>query len=218
MQDVSPARARGESPIGRRLLRIVRERGWSLNKLSAMSGVSVSQISLLTRGLIVNPRADTLQAICAALEVPESALLGVTSERIRRRADLRGTDGVTTVSVVEVKTSGDLVETGETYPIAVAQLDGRRRLFATVVDGGGMAPHVLSGDRVLFDPDDSGDTEEQLVLMVYAAITMVAWRLRRDGQPRYWISDNVWLDERRVRTVVGTVVYIMRPPPAFRGP
>jgi transcriptional regulator with XRE-family HTH domain len=209
----APVRGGEVTIVGRRLLEILGQRGWSLNKLAGASGISVSQLSLLTRGLIAYPRADTLQAICKALGVTESVLLGTT----RRQADLQGAEGVTTVPVVRLDADGELEETGETYPVAVAQLDGRRRLFAAVVEGGGMAPSVMIGDRVLFDPD-AAPAPEQMVLVSYWRSTRTAWLVDRDITPEYWLEgDRAWLDRHAVR-VLGRVVYIMRAPPAYRAP
>lgn len=201
------------SVIGRRLDELLAQRGWSLNKLAGKAGVSVSQLSLLTTGKISYPRADTIQSICSALGVAESMLLGT----VRRQPDLRAAEGVTTVPVVALNPEGEMEETGETYPVAVAQLDGRRRLFAAVVEGGGNAPHVLMGDRVLFDPD-AEPGPEQMVLVIYHKVTRTAWVVDHDVTTEYWCeSERTWLDRTQVR-VLGLVVYIMRPPPAFRAP
>lgn len=212
----SPPRKRGEARIGTRLLRLLEWRGWSLAQLASASGVSVSQLSLLTRGLISHPRADTLRAICSALEVTEASLLDPPPERVRRQADLRAAEGVTSVPLVTLGPQGALTETGQRIAIARSQLDGRRRLCAAEVEGGGMAPHVMIGDRVLFDPD--AETEhQQLALVTYHEVTRVAWRVDRDLRAQYWINENKWLDGEGVHEA-GPVVYILRPPPAYPAP
>lgn len=206
-------RRRPITVVGRRLTEILAERGWSLSKLADASGISVSQLSLLTRGMISHPRSDTLQAICGALGIAESVLLGTQ----RHFADLRAADGVRSVPFVHVDPDGGLEATGYQFPVAVAQLDGRRRVYAAEVEGGGMAPHILTGDRVLFDPDARIEPE-QMVLLSYHKTTRVAWVIDRDLVREYWVGgEGVWLDRERVR-VLGAILYIMRAPPAFRAP
>jgi transcriptional regulator with XRE-family HTH domain len=47
-------------------------RGWTLEKLAVESGVSVGQISLIERGLLM-PRLDTLYRLAVALGLTEMA-------------------------------------------------------------------------------------------------------------------------------------------------
>lgn len=207
---------RRESTIGQRLLRILRERKISLRTLSSRSGVSPSQLSLLTRDVIAYPRVSTIRAICEALHVDQRVLIDPIPPSAARTTDLQAYEGVTTVPVVKAAPDGTLHETGEAVPIAVSQLTTHSRLFVTVVGGGGMAPHILIGDRILFDPDGPPDTE-QVVLVVHDGATLAAWRSLTEAGPIYWCNDGSRLEAARV-IVLGIVVYIMRLPPAGRSP
>lgn len=207
---------RRESTIGPRLARILKERRWSLHKLSARSGVSASQLSLLTRGIIGYPRVSTIRAICRALEIDEMELISATPTRPSRPADLQAYEGITLVPVVKARADGTLVETGEAVPVALTQLNTDHRLFVAVVGGGGMAPHVLIGDRILFDPRGAPESE-QVVLLVHDGATLAAWRILTEAGPIYWCNDGSRLPPERV-IVLGTVCYIMRLPPTGRCP
>jgi transcriptional regulator with XRE-family HTH domain len=206
------ARARPVTPVGRRLAAVMQERGLTLHDLAAKAGVSVSQLSLLTRGRISHPRSNTLEKIALALGMPESALLGTD----QRRPDLRAGEGVLSVPFMEVGPEGELEGTGFSFPVAAAELAGRRRVFAAEVDCG-MPPHVLTGDRVLVDPD-ADPAPGQMILGSYRRSTRVALLADRDGGMGYWVEgEGVWLDRGAMRCL-GAVVYIMRRPPGFHGP
>jgi DNA-binding Xre family transcriptional regulator len=215
MQARAPTPSASTPSIGKVLLAILAERRWKLNDLARHSGISASQLSLLTRDIIVAPRVSTIRALCTALEIDPS-VLAFTDRPGRRTADLRATEGVTTAPVVRLTSGGGWVEVGQNVAITAAQLSGRQRLFVAVIDGGGMAPHVLTGDRLLFDPDEPAQPE-QLVLLRYRAATTAAWRLLQGDRLSYWLSDGSQLDEELCQPV-GVVVYIMRQPPACRGP
>jgi hypothetical protein len=182
--------------------------------------VSVSQLSLLTRGRIQSPRISTIRDICTALEVPESTLIGSVQKQTRmpglRDTALLGIEGVTLAPEVTLGPDGVLVPTGRTLTVAASQLDGRARVYVATVDGGGMTPHVLPGDQVLFDPDARA-TSEQLVLLLHGAATLTAWRFIRGGHHSYGLSDGSTLRPDQVK-VAGTIVYIMRAPPPFHAP
>lgn len=206
--------------IGQRLLAALRKRGISLRRLSDLSGVSVSQLSLLTRDRISYPRISTIRDICSALGIAEVTLIGSSKHTIQLSAiqdtDLLAIEGVTIVPEVLLDAQAEVVETGRTLAIAASQLGGRARVYVAVVDGGGMTPHVLPGDRVVFDPDAVAESE-QLVLLVNGAATLTAWRFIRHGHHSYGLSDGSTLRPNQVR-VAGAIIYIMRQPPTFHAP
>lgn len=215
------APTRPEMGIGDRLGEILVQRGWSLSRLAAETkkhgtGVSVSQISLLVRGEILSPRVLTIRRICVALEISEKMLLGPTDDDLGIRAqDLRAFEGVVSVPVVLLGSGeGGFVKTGETVGVASSLLRGRRRLLAAVVDGGGMAPHCLIGDRVVFDPD-AQPRNGQLVILRHSQATLTAWYVVNNGVTSYRFADGSWLEPGQV-LVAGVVIYIMRPPPPYR--
>jgi transcriptional regulator with XRE-family HTH domain len=202
--------------VGTRLKALLAQRGWSIRTLAARSGISPSQISLVLRGHISYPRISTLQRLCSALGVSESALITPDQSTSRHQADLQARQGVTTVPVVRLVADGRHVETGHTCAVALSHLQGHERLLVAVVNGGGMAPHVMVGDRILFDPDRSG-SNEQMVLLLHGAATLAAWRVEREGRISYWLADGSRLDPEQT-TEAGVILYIMRSPPAYRTP
>lgn len=213
-----------EAPtIGQRLLAVVTARGWSLRRLSNTSGVSVSQLSLLTRDRISHPRISTIRAICAALEIPEVTIIGsysrATHHAVTSDGDLldrQAFEGVTVVPEVTLGAGGTLCKTGRTLTITASQLNHRDQVYVAVVDGGGMMPHVLIGDKVLFDPSAAPESG-QLVLLRHGAATLTAWRINHGDQYCYGVSDGTWLRPEDVQ-VAGAIVFIMRQPPRFHAP
>lgn len=205
--------------IGVRLLQLLARRGWSLSRLARETKkrgaeVSLSQLSLLTRGEIDQPRFVTIARICAALDIPDRVLLsgGDSTERIED-INHRHFAVTTFVEVVRCSRDGGFVETGERVGVAVTLLDGHERLLAAVIDGGGMGPHILIGDRVVFDPDGQPQDRE-VVLLLHGPATICAWYVLRDDEASYRLADGSWLRADQVQ-VVGTVVYVMRSPPAY---
>lgn len=211
--------APSSSGVGQRLLRILRARSISLSELARMTErrgqkVSLSQLSLLTRGEIDQPRLSTLRAICAALGIATDALLG----------DLALTEGVTDinqrhwsptslVSVVLCMSDGGFIETGETVGVSSTLVEGRQRTLAAVVEGGGMGPAILIGDRVVFDPDEV-PTHGKVALLLYGQATICAWLVEAHGEARYRLADGTALRVDQVK-LMGTVVYVMRSPPEY---
>lgn len=51
------------------------EKGYSLRRLAAVAGVSVSTVSTMERGVNQNPGADSIQTIAAALELSISDVM-----------------------------------------------------------------------------------------------------------------------------------------------
>lgn len=208
------AAPQGESEVGTRLMEILNERKLSLSDLSRGSGVSTSTLSLLTRGIIQYPRQPTLRKIVAALGVEERVLTGPAVLRgTEGTDDLHAYDGTRAVPVVRVGGDGSLVETGETLGIAASMLTGRERLLAALIEGGGCGPHVLVGDRVVFDPD-AIPRHNQMVLVNYHGATVAAFYQVGARGASYRFSDGSRLQTERV-VVAGVIVYIMRPAPEF---
>jgi transcriptional regulator with XRE-family HTH domain len=73
--------------FGQRLRRWRNEQGLTLREVSERSGISVTYLSDLERGKLVNPTLETLTALAAALEVSLNELLGV-DERANREPRL----------------------------------------------------------------------------------------------------------------------------------
>jgi DNA-binding NtrC family response regulator len=61
--------------LGRRIKVLRVQRSWSLKELAGASGISVSQLSSIERGAHM-PSMESLLALCTALEVKPSELLG----------------------------------------------------------------------------------------------------------------------------------------------
>lgn len=211
--------AHGHETIGERLLRILAERRWSLGRLhretlTRGSVVSLSQLSLLTRNEIEQPRLSTIGRICAALDVPPTALLGAgpLQERIEKIYP-RPLGYTTDVAVVRLVRGGGLVLTGETIGVAASLLEGRERLLAAEIESGGMGPYILLGDRVVFDPDRSPE-HRQVALLLHGEVAMCAWYVVRDAEASLRFADGSSLRPDQV-TICGTVVHILRSPPDY---
>jgi transcriptional regulator with XRE-family HTH domain len=73
------------SDFGSRLRRARTEREKTLREVSERSGVSITYLSDLERGVLVNPTLDTLKKIAEALDVSLNELLGVSTEKTSAR-------------------------------------------------------------------------------------------------------------------------------------
>ncbi len=85
-----PERSRAQpklaaSDFGSRLRRARNERGKTLREVSEYSGISITYLSDLERGVLVNPTLDTLKKIAEALDVSLNELLGVDTEETPAR-------------------------------------------------------------------------------------------------------------------------------------
>jgi transcriptional regulator with XRE-family HTH domain len=208
--------------VGARLLQVLQARGWTLGRLARETEargqrVSLSQLSLLTRGGIDQPRLATIRKICMALDLPPSVLTEPDVLTGGTESSGHGHFGITTlVEVVMPVRGGQLVQTGERVAVTTSQLEGRERLLAAVITGGGMAPHVLIGDKVVFDPD-SRPRPRQLALLLHVETVLCAWYVINDyDEASYRLADGSWLRPEQV-SVVGTVVEILRSPPEYLG-
>lgn len=105
------------------------------------------------------------------------------------------------------------METGETVGVSSQLLEGRQRLLAAVVDAGGMGPHILIGDRVVFDPDEVPG-HGKVAVLVHGQATICAWKITVRNETRYRLADGTALKPDQVQ-VVGTVVYVLRSPPEY---
>jgi DNA-binding Xre family transcriptional regulator len=201
--------------IGRRLRAILDDRALSLAWLSGRSNVSPSALSLLTRGLIQYPRVSTLRKISDALGIAPGELTGQPDWGSGERAF----EGVVVVPVVRLpvrKGSTTQHERGESVTVPASLLEGRERLLAAVIDGAGMSPHVLIGDRVVFDPDAPVE-HGTLVLLHRPGLTLAAWHVEEGGERGYRLADGSWLEPDRLEPQ-GPILYIMRTPPRYRAP
>lgn len=89
----------GIAPLGRKLRQRRRVRGLSLQEVAGESNISLGQLSGIERGLY-SPTLETLQSICAALQMSPSWLFGpastasgesdvVVRRDVRRRLELK---------------------------------------------------------------------------------------------------------------------------------
>lgn len=202
--------------IGARLLAILHDRGWSLSRLARESErigqpVSLSQLSMLARGVIESPRTVTIERICATLGIPERML---TREADTVTDPSRASyESTTTVEIVQILKGGTMVLTGETVGIETSLAVGRRPLCVQI-DGGGMAPHCMIGDRVVFDPNEAPAHGAAVVLLVGAATT-VAWCVRSAGGTLYQQADGTWIRPEDA-LCLGVVLEIKRRPPVYQ--
>jgi transcriptional regulator with XRE-family HTH domain len=212
------ARAKQASDIGPRLKGILRQRGWSLSRLSRETDgeVSTSQLSLLTRGEIAYPRVKTVQRICGALKLPPTALMSPAAQvgggLSVADEGLPTAEGVVVVPFVRLDMSDEPIGTGHTTFVSASLLDGRTRLRAAVIDGGGLGPYVLTGDTVIFDPDQTPGHGSPVVVS-HGGATLAAVHLELDGSSAYRLADGSWLDPLAVR-LGGVIVKIERAAPS----
>lgn len=150
--------------IGQRLQDLMETRAWTLGKLAARSGVSKSQLSLLTRDLIEHPRIDTLEKIAAAMDLDVSDLTGESEPP----PQLTVYSGVVWVPYVErsVHAGADSWrEASGRTPLSEEEARGHRRLYAGRVTGTCMIPDVLPGATVIWDPDLRHPVDGQMVVV-----------------------------------------------------
>lgn len=220
--------------IGARLSLILKRRGWSLGRLhrekvARGEPVSLSQLSLLTSDKIDQPYPKTIRRICLALGLPLAALVGPDSlfglspDELPRSTSDEDTDvtvqqagDTILVHVVGNLNGGNkIVATGERVAVEAALLVGRARLLATRVEAGGMGPHVLPGDMVVYDPDEQ-PRHGQVAVLLHRGSAMCAWRIARGGADTYQSADGSRYTSDQVK-VLGTLVKITRDPPEFLG-
>ncbi|MCH6267623.1 helix-turn-helix domain-containing protein [Neobacillus citreus] len=65
---------------GKKLQRLRTEKGYSITKLSLLTGISKSYLSLLEREIQTNPGLEVLDRISGALEIPVELLISKESE------------------------------------------------------------------------------------------------------------------------------------------
>jgi DNA-binding Xre family transcriptional regulator len=199
--------------IGSRLMRILEQRNLTLSDLSQRSGVSPSQLSLLTRGKIQAPRTATVLRLADALGVPESALMRPDGADYGQRGGPPGTDRVALVSIVTINPGdGRLLDTGDTLVAPTALLVGRKRLLAAVVDGG-YRPDVQAGDTVVFDPD-ARPAVGNLVLVCHGHAQLAARHAERAGRSFYRLADGSWLPPERIH-LAGVILTATHPVPSY---
>jgi transcriptional regulator with XRE-family HTH domain len=69
-----------QAGFGQRLRRARTDRGLTLRDISERSGISITYLSDLERGVLVNPTLDTLKKVAEALDVSLNELLGIEQE------------------------------------------------------------------------------------------------------------------------------------------
>lgn len=200
-----PLVRKAPSEVGLRLRSILRERSMSLAALHRASGVSTSQLSLLTNGGIAYPRIKTVQQICTALKLPPSALLA---------ADVPSNGHPTipepvVVPVVRLDMAPDPIATGMTTTIDSSIANGRSLLACEIVDG--IAPYVMYGDLVIFD-HKADPAHGDCVIIAHGTSHAAAVALVTGGMTVYCLGDGTWLDSEKV-AYGGVLVRIERPAP-----
>jgi transcriptional regulator with XRE-family HTH domain len=189
--------------LGKRIKNILRDRRETNAWLAERADLSVSTISLLTRGIIKSPRVGTLRKIADALGVEPGILAGMPDWR----SGANTIEGALLVPVVRLPVRHDgrrQQELGEMIPVPRSLLVGRDRLFAAIVDGGGMSPHIIIGDRVIFDPDAT-PIDGDVVLVQHRGVTLAGWYVAHQRVPaRVDLADGTWLslDEAQVQGVI----------------
>lgn len=154
-----------------------RERvGLSKNELARRSGVGLSTISRIESGIIGSPGIDVLRRLAEAMGVALSELTGETPPP-RRRAQVF--EGVAMVPVmrVRVQASGQPTwdDTRESVPVHLSIAAGRPNIRAAIVTGDCMGAYVLSGERIVFDPDIVPQDGDMVVVTTEDGSTLVKW-------------------------------------------
>lgn len=205
-----------DETIGQYVQAALERRGWSLGKLAERSGVSKAQLSLLTRGLIENPRRDTIEKIAQTLGVPMSDLFGETEPT----PQLLVYSGVAWVPFVErtVHAGGDgwrPAPAGRT-PLSEDEAEGHKRLYAAKVTGSCMEPFIVAGATVIWDPDMRHPGDGQMVVVSHDGDLIVKWAYRH-GDGGYVLRSNDGQELRPNGALLeGVVVKIENDP--VRGP
>jgi transcriptional regulator with XRE-family HTH domain len=201
------------SVIGRRILDHLERRGWSLGMLAAKSGLNKGYLSQLTRGHVKNPGTETLGKISDALRVPLSE---VTGERAMPRRQIQVTGGGAGVPVwrrrVHAGEDFPWMETDDTMWVSGDLIASRPNLSAAIVTGSCMDPHVMPGEKVVFDPDAKPVDGDMVVVTTDDGETMVKWyTLDDDGRPclKAMNREPIYPNGAKIE---GTVVSLARQP------
>jgi transcriptional regulator with XRE-family HTH domain len=205
-----PPATPAEPTVGTRIKAILDDRGETISWLAERAEVSISSLSLLTRGIVRSPRVVTLRKIADALGVQPGVLAGMPDWRDGSHP----IEGALFVPLVRLPVKGDgrQQELGEMIPVPRSLLVGRDRLFAAVVDAGGLSPHIVIGDRVIFDPDAT-PTDGDVVLVSYRGVALAGWYSERDDQPaRVDLADDTWLPLPDAQ-IAGVILHKVSTPP-----
>jgi transcriptional regulator with XRE-family HTH domain len=205
------ARAAPDQPtVGTRIKAILDDRGETISWLAERADVSISSLSLLTRGIVRSPRVVTLRKIADALGVQPGVLAGMPDWRDGSHP----IEGALFVPLVRlpVRADGRQQGLGEMIPVPRSLLEGRERLFAAIVDAGGLSPHIVIGDRVIFDPDAAPE-DGDVVLVSYRGVTLAGWYSEHDDRPpRVDLADNSWLPLPDAQ-IAGVILHKVSTPP-----
>lgn len=201
--------------IGQRLQALMEGRDWTLGKLAARSGVSKSQLSLLTRDLIEHPRIDTLEKIAAAMDLDVTDLIGDSEPT----PQLTVYSGVVWVPYVERSVHAGVDnwrEASGRTPLSEEEARGHKRLYAGRVAGDCMVPDVQPGATVIWDPDLRHPSDGQQVVVSSNGDLMVKLAYRDDDDGYILVSHDG--QELRPNGIVleGVVVKVTNDP--RRGP
>lgn len=173
-----------EQTIGQRVLALMTRREWTLGKLAERSGVSKSQLSLLTRDLIEAPRVDTLEKIAQGLGVDLSEITGERPMPRRERQVLEGAVGLPVLKRRVHAGESAWGDTADTVWVPHSLLRMHPRTLVAVVDGSCMSPHIEPGERILFDPDLKPVNGQMVVVTTEDGQTLLKWfRLDELGRP-----------------------------------
>jgi transcriptional regulator with XRE-family HTH domain len=209
--EITASAAPGPPSVGARIKAILADRHETISWLAERADVSISSLSLLTRGIVKSPRVDTLRKIADALGVEPGILAGMPNWYSGANA-IEGALFVPVVRLPVKRDGGRQHEVGPMIPVPRSLLVGRDRLLATVVDGGGMSPHIVIGDLVIFDPD-AAPVDGDVVLVYHRDVTLAGWYVEhRPFPPRVDLADGTWLSLDDTE-VAGVILHKVSTPP-----
>lgn len=201
----------GEQTVATRLRALRERRGWSQNQLASRAEIGNSTISRIEAGVIASPGVEVLRRLSGALGVDLSE---ITGERPMPRRQTQIFEGGAAVPVWRrrVHAGGQAYwdDTTETMWVSRTLVAAHPKAACAVVTGDCMAPHVLAGEKVVFDPDQAPGDRDMVVVTDDEGDTMIKWyRVDPLGRPYLRAADGTEIRPNGAR-VEGVVLAVER--------
>ena len=189
-----------ETMLGKKLKALREMRGWSQYKLSMLSGIPRSSISLIELGQIINPRADVLIKIADVFRIPIEELYQAAGYVKEDKATYRHQEtpeellnrakAATPITLEVCRDftlhAGEPVEPTETVLIDRTEAVGKD-LYAYKVQGDCLAPEIQDGDRLILDRRADVEAGDIIAAQVQGMVHI--GRLKKVGD-ELWLENN----------------------------
>jgi len=179
-----------QESIAARLKALREARGITKYRLAKTSGVSETYIYRIERGLIENPRRDTLQRLAQGLSIPLVQLIGDSTP-------------LDTWQLVEQSLKAYIPVYTGIFEVGMAPVDyvvcTRAKVAPDTVrgyriEGLALEPEIRDGDTIIVDTDVSPSTGDLVVVVGKSVVgkprLVAIKRYSKDGDDGPWVEDN----------------------------